>query len=307
LTPDELRRDARHRLLDLLGDLPPEDGPVRAERIAREDRPLYTVEHLALHLDGMDPVPACFTIPHGLAGPAPAVVYNHAHGGDYALGKDELLRGRPSLKTPPYAEALASLGICALAIDARGFGERRGKSESELFKELLWQGKVLWGLMVYDTLRATGYLASRPEVDPGRIASMGMSMGSTMAWWHAALDERVKVCVDLCCLTDFQALIEARNLDGHGLYYYVPSLLKHFTTASINALICPRAHLSLAGNHDRLTPPAGLDRVDAELRRVYAEAGVPQRWRLARFDSGHLETQAMRAQVLAFLAEHLGG
>ena len=82
-------------------------------------------------------------------------------------------------------------------------------------------------------------------------------MGSTMAWWLAALDERVKVCVDLCCLTDFAALIETRGLDGHGIYYYVPRLLKHFTTAEINALIAPRPHLALAGNYDRLTPSPG--------------------------------------------------
>jgi hypothetical protein len=128
-----------------------------------------------------------------------------------------------------------------------------------------------------------------------------MSMGSTMAWWHAALDERVRVCVDLCCLTDFQALIETRGLDLHNLYYYVPGLLKHFTTAEINALICPRAHLSLAGLFDRLTPPAGLDRVDAALQAVYAQAGAPERWKLVRSFSGHFETWDVRQHVLRFL------
>ena len=136
---------------------------------------------------------------------------------------------------------------------------------------MLWRGQVLWGMMVYDSLRAIDYLVAREDVDAGRVATLGLSMGSTMAWWVAALDERVRVCVDLCCLTDFEALIETRGLDGHGIYYYVPGLLKQFTTAQINALIAPRAHLSLAGNHDRLTPPAGLDRIDAELRRVYAD------------------------------------
>ena len=29
-----------------------------------------------------------------------------------------------------------------------------------------------------------------------------------MAWWLAALDERITCCIDLCCLTDFEALIE---------------------------------------------------------------------------------------------------
>ena len=83
----------------------------------------------------------------------------------------------------------------------------------------------------------------------------------------------------------------------------VPGLLKHFTTADINALICPRAHLSLAGVYDRLTPPAGLDRVDAALQQVYADAGVPERWQLVRYSSGHFETWDMRP---AHLRRHDG-
>jgi hypothetical protein len=142
-------------------------------------------------------------------------------------------------------------------------------------------------------------------VDAARIGTLGMSLGSTMAWWLAALEPRVKVCVDICCLTDFQALIETRNLDGHNVYYYVPGLLKHFTAAQINALIAPRPHLGLAGVYDRLTPPAGLDRIDAHLRQIYGEMSAPEAWRLERHSIGHTETAAMRQQILAFLARWL--
>ncbi len=295
----------RQALYDVLGELPDRARPVGARVVAEEDRGAYVLETLVLDLNGIEPVPAYFTRPHAPAGRLPAVLYHHAHGGDYALGKDELLAGRPALQTPPYAAALAARGYAALAIDAWAFGERRGRTESELFKQLLWEGRVLWGLMVYDSLRALDYLATRRDVDPGRLATLGLSMGSTMAWWVAALDERVAVCVDLCCLTDFQALIEARGLDGHGVYYYVPGLLRHFTTADINALIAPRPHLSLAGNFDRLTPPAGLDRIDRALRQVYAALGATEAWRLVRSDTGHFETAAMRAEALAFLARWL--
>ena len=295
----------RQRLYALLGDLPPRERPVDAEVVARERRDAYDLEVLALNLNGIEPVPAYFTRPCDVEGPLPTVIYHHAHGGDYVLGKDEFLRGRSALQQPPYAEALARRGIAGLCIDTWNFGERRGRTESELFKELLWRGQVLWGLMVYDALKSTDYLLTRPDVDPSRLGAMGLSMGSTLAWWHAALDERIKACVDLCCLTDYQALIETRNLDGHGIYYYVPSLLKHFTTASINALICPRAHLSVAGTLDKLTPPAGLDRVDAALREVYAAAGVPERWELARYQTGHFETWDGRARILRFLDRFL--
>lgn len=291
----------RQQLYALLGDLPPRDRPIAAVKVAEEERGTYTLEALILDLNGEERVPAWFVKPRDAASRLPTVVYHHAHGSEYTLGKDELLMGRAALQAPPYAEALTRQGWAALCIDTWVFGERRGRTESETFKLMLWRGQVLWGMMVYDALRSVDYLLTRPDVDPARLATLGISMGSTLAWWLAALDPRIKVCVDLCCLTDYEALIAARGLDGHGVYYYVPGLLKHFSTADINALIAPRPHLSLAGEYDPLTPPAGLDRVDAALRQVYSAAGAPDAWHLERYRCGHFETAAMRAQVLGFL------
>ena len=62
---------------------------------------------------------------------------------------------------------------------------------------------------------------------------------------------------------------------------------------------------SLAGNYDRLTPPAGLDRIDAELRSVYEAQGASEAWRLIRYDIGHFETAAMRAEIVSFLERWL--
>ena len=213
------RTKRRNELYALLGDLPPRDRPVGATLVSREERKDYVLETLALDINDSEPVPAYFTKPKG-EGAWPAVLYNHSHGGGFAIGKKELVQGREYLGDPPYAEELARRGIAALAIDHWIFGERSGRSESETFKEMLWRGRVLWGGMVYDSLKAVDYLVTRPDVEPGRIGTLGMSMGSTMAWWVAALDERVKACVDICCLTEFEALIDQRGLDGHGVYYY---------------------------------------------------------------------------------------
>jgi acetyl esterase/lipase len=302
---DATTAQRRAELYALLGDLPDRHHPIAAETLAISERDGYILETLVLDLNGIEPVPAFLARPAGEVRQAPAVLYNHAHGGDYVLGKREFIEGRGALQSPPYAKVLTDLGYCALCIDSWNFGERRGRTESELFKEMLWHGRVLWGMMVYDSIRALDYLAERPEVDPTRLATLGLSMGSTMAWWLAALDERVKVCVDICCLTDFQELIATRGLDGHGIYYYVPRLLQHFDTAGINALIAPRAHLALAGNHDELTPPAGLDKIDAALQQVYAEQGVPERWQMLRYDTGHFETAHGRKAVIAFLQRWL--
>ncbi len=297
--------DRRARLYGLLGDLPPRQRPLSARTVSVESGGAYVLEKLVLDLNGIEAVPAYLARPKEARQPMPAVLYNHAHGGHYDIGKEELVAGRSALQKPPYAEVLTGLGYCVLCLDAWTFGERQGRTELEVFKEMLWAGQVLWGMMVYDSLRAVDYLCSRPEVDPARIATMGISMGSTMGWWLAALDPRIKVCVDMCCLTDFQALIAARGLDRHGIYYYVPGLLKHFTTSQICALIAPRAHLGTAGRYDQLTPPEGLDRIDRELRQAYATAGAPEAWTLTRYDCGHMETAAMRQEVTEYLRRRL--
>lgn len=304
MTSGEQQR-RRNELYDLLGDLPPRERPIRAETISIEDRGTFTLEKLVLDLNGIEPVPAYFVKPAGLRAPAPAILYNHYHGGKYKLGKDELLLAKSASGMPSYAEALTNLGYSVLCLDTWAFGERATRTELDIFKDMLWQGRVMWGMMVFDSLRGFDYLATRADVDPKRIGTLGMSMGSTMAWWVAALEPRIKTCVDICCLTDYQAIRDAGLLAGHGVYYFVPSLVKHFTSAQINALIAPRPHLGLAGNRDKLTPPAGLDRIDAELKQVYAAMGHAENWKLLRYNVAHIETPAMRREALAFLRTHL--
>ena len=294
----------RRELYNLLGDLPPRNRPISARTLSTEERPGYILEKLVLDLNGIEAVPAYFIKPKAAAGKLPAILFNHWHAGEYKLGKDELLRPKPD-GVPSYADDLAAQGYSALCLDMWCFGERATRTELDTFKDMLWKGQVLWGMMVYDTLRGLDYLLTRPDVDTARVGTLGMSMGSTQAWWAAALDPRLKLCVDICCLTDYQALIETNNLKGHGVYYFVPSLLKHFTTAQINSLIAPRPHLATAGTRDALTPPAGLDRIDRELKAVYEGLGKPGNWKLLRYDVGHAEPPDMRRDIMAFLRDRL--
>ena len=300
--PQEERRE---QLYGLLCDLPPRDRKIGAEVVSTEHKDGFILEKLLLDLNGQQQVPAWFARPEKIEGKVPAILFSHSHGGYYHLGKDELIKGNTYMPETPYAEALTQMGYCVLSIDHWVFGERSGPRESAFFKESLWKGQCMWGMMVYDSLRAMDYLCQRPEVDASRIGAIGMSMGSTMSWWTAALDTRVKVCVDICCLTEFDALIEDGGIDLHGIFYYVPSLLKYFSTAEINALIAPRAHLAIAGSLDRLTPVPGLHKIDQELKKVYEAMGAGDKWKLNIYEIGHHETPEMRKDLLDYLKQEL--
>ena len=296
----------RQELYNLLGDLPPRSRKISSQVINKNEGEYFILEELLLDLNGIEKVSAYFVKPKMFKKKHPVIIYNHAHGDNYELGKDELLIGHKNyLQKPYYAEELTRNGYSALSIDAWAFGNRRGRSESEIFKHMLWNGKVMWGMMVYDNIRAIDYLISREDVDDRRIGTLGLSMGSTMAWWLAALDTRIKVCIDICCLTDFQSLIDTFGLDRHNIYYYVPNLLKHFDTAQINALIYPRAHLSLEGKYDPIKPLEGLNKINKELKSVYRKDNKENAWVLKIYDIGHYETATMRKEVLSFLKKWL--
>lgn len=302
--------DRRAELWSLLGELPlsvAASAPT-GEVVGSFEVDGGVVERLMLDLNGVELVPALLAIPNRRDERAPGMLYVHAHNG--LQGKHELVEGRPRHQGP-YLPDLLARGLVTLCIDNWCFGERAlrpddiRRGEEDTFKRMLWEGRVLFGMMVFDQWRALSYLAARPEVDARRVGSTGLSMGSTLSWWLAALDERVRLCVDLCCLTDYDELMENGDLAGHGIYYYVPRLLRHFSSADINALIAPRARLSLNGRTDPLTPPAGVERIAASVAAAYEALGTGDRCRIELFDCGHEETPEMRALALEWIDRFL--
>ncbi|MBL8310943.1 MAG: hypothetical protein JNL19_11015 [Burkholderiales bacterium] len=287
----------RADLWRLLGPRPALDVAPHGELLRTSENATARVEHWALTLNTLEPVPALLLRPRDIP-PRGLVLYCHAHGNRVERGKDELLLGRPALAQPPYGAVLPAMGYAVLAIDHWCFGERGHNSERALVKRLLWEGKTLWGYRVHDSLVALDWALAQPGLGGLPVTSLGLSMGSTMAVWCAALDERIAQCVDLCCLAEFDGLIRTGNFDLHGEYFFVPALLTEFTAAEIGALIAPRPHLSIAGRDDPLTPPTGLADIDAEVRAVYDALGVGDCWRQVVTDSGHEETAFARECVL---------
>lgn len=81
------------------------------------------------------------------------------------------------------AAVLARNGYSVLLADARGHGDSDGTA-----MDFGWYGDL-------DIAAATEFLASRPEVDPGRIGVVGLSMGGEEAIGAAATDPRIRAVV----------------------------------------------------------------------------------------------------------------
>jgi dienelactone hydrolase/lysophospholipase L1-like esterase len=307
------RPEVLRKVLDSLGDLPPRPSPPRARVISREQRRGYTVERVAIE-NGVDgAVSALVLVPEGLKGKAPAVMWLHSSTPD----KNQVLTPNTFWGEAPLGETLCKAGYVVLSPDAYWHGDREGtgpsgpaetrrEEQESLFKLNLWMGRTLWGMFVRDDQVALDYLCARPEVDRSRIGATGMSMGSTRAWWLAAVDERIAAAVGIACLTRYENLIRHGQLRQHGVYYFANGLLKHFDSEGVIALIAPRPFLALTGDLDAGSPADGVREIERQVSRVYAALGAGPRFRSVLYpEVGHTVTPEMRAEMLAWFERWL--
>jgi dienelactone hydrolase len=278
------RTQIRAKLNELLGDLPPRPPVSAFQVISREDKGTYTHETIQFDNGAGEIVKGFVFVPKSATpqSKGPAILYCHWHGGQYDNGKNEMVQTNATPKAP--GPTLAEAGYVVLGIDAPCFGERNGhgpdgpqqkgsNGEMTAAKFNLWAGRTLWGMIVRDDLTALDYLCSRPEVDAKRIGVTGMSMGSTRSWWIMAMDDRPRAAVCVGCMTRYEELIRAGMLKAHGIYYFVPGMLKHFDSEAVIALAAPRAMLFMTGDQDGGSPIDGVKKIGEVVSKVYALHG----------------------------------
>jgi dienelactone hydrolase len=272
------KKEIRARLWELLGALPPRPTKPVVKTLSREDRGDYVLDKVEFDNGAGEQVPGHFLLPKGGSAPHPAILYCHWHGDEYSIGKEEIFQKAHTPEAP--GPMFARRGYVVIAIDAPCFGERNGKGpggskalgsdgESTASKFNLWLGRTLWGMIVRDDLMALDYLTSRPEVDPGRIGVTGISMGATRTWWMMALDDRPKTAVPMACMTRYQNLIAHESLSAHGIYYFVPGMLRHFDTEAVIACAAPRPMLFMTGDQDAGSPADGVVAIGEAVKPVY--------------------------------------
>lgn len=309
------RQVARATLWRLLGEMPPFFTP-QPTIVSTEQRDGYRLEKIVFDNGVGVEVPGYVLIPDG-ANHAPAILYNHAHGGDYTIGKEEIFQDRYNLDKQLGVE-LVRRGYVVLAIDAYLFCERQGKgpggpdelgkeAEITLAKKFLWEGSTLWGMMLRDDLLALNYLLTRPEVDPARVGTTGMSLGGSRTTWLAALDERIKVAVPVAQMNRYQEFAASGKYAHHAIYYYVPGALRSGVNMEhIAGLTAPRPQLILVGDSDELSPIEGIHIIVDFVQQIYALYGASDRFETMIVPGlAHAYTPEMFAAMLNWFQRYL--
>ncbi len=309
------RTEVRETLNNLLGNIPDRPSKLKVKTLSREVKNGYILEKFLIDNEIDSWIPCYLAIPSNVKGKVPVIIGLHGHS-----SSKENIFGYNSNTAQDVLALLISNGYAVMAIDSYFNGERLGTgpagyserqqngSDQELsqFKLNLWFGRSLWGMQLRDEQIAIDYLVSRTEIDASRIGVEGMSMGSTRAWWLAALDERVKVVVGIACFTRYKELIEQRQLKAHGIYYYVPGVLNHFDTEAIMGLIAPRPFLVLTGDSDAGSPLSGMKVLEQKLNEVYSLYTRNEAFKSIIYKkTGHVYTDEMKTEMLDWFNKFL--
>ena len=295
-----------------LGNFPAHLPAPTVEHLSTTPHVGYQVERFRFNGGTGWSVPGVVYRPLGL-GPFPAILWCHWHGGNHPLGIHALDTTECTPEAP--GPTLARRGYVVLAIDAPGFGDLNGQGpdhvagsvgESSIAKYELLFGRSMWGLTIHHDRCALSILAARSDVDTTRIGTAGISMGCLRALWIAALDERIRATVAICCLVRLQDLITAQSMHFHGHYYYVPGILQIGDIETVIACIAPRALLSLNGADDPLTPLSGIRATETLTRPAWELYAAGALLRIELLDGvGHAWNPAMWHDSLTWLDHHL--
>ena len=227
-----------------------------------------------------------------LPGGPEAVVVAHGHGGSKATMLD-------------HAEFLVRQGgYSVLLLDFRNSGESQQAVSTLGYHE--WQ----------DISAAVGYLSERPEIRPGRIAVLGVSLGAVSAIMLGETAHQVRAVVADSGFATAESLVGRFDrwfrLPSWPFSFLVPLAvqmrvgLSPADVAPVRRVagLAPTALFVIHGEDD-----TGIPAEDA--RRLFAAAGEPKELWIVP-GAGHgaaLSTvpQEYRIRVLGFLASHLGG
>jgi predicted alpha/beta-fold hydrolase len=103
---------------------------------------------------------------------------------------------------------LALHGYIVLMMDARAHGESLKRNRNTRKDD--WYINEEKGIFP-DFTRIVDYFIQRPEVDPNRVGCIGHSMGGTVCLSKGLLDPRIKLCIGIAPLYNFENVISSQE------------------------------------------------------------------------------------------------
>jgi dienelactone hydrolase len=279
LTGDLEGESPRARFLRHLGwpltlASPAHTPPVR-ERFVAEDELGRIYRVWIESLPGLETY-ALYFRPHG-RGPFPLVISQHG-----GLGTPEICSGlHDSANYNNMSRRVHARGMAVLAPQLLMWRETYGPpfDHAAINLRLRGLGGTLTALEVWQLQRALDAFSARPEVDPQRIGMVGLSYGGYYTQFMAAADPRIRAALNSCYLFD-----PLGERDREIAWIETDPA---FGFREMIELIAPRAFYMETGATDDLVPAAKAPPLVAQARAVYANRGLPERYRYKNHPGWH--------------------
>jgi dienelactone hydrolase len=147
-------------------------------------------------------------------------------------------------------------------------------------------GTSLTAVEITKISRSLDVLLKRPEIDPKRVAMVGLSYGGYYALVTAALEPRIK-CTVSSCYFGVQEWRYERDELGIPSDFRFPDRMTLFKDSEIAALVCPRAMEIQGGAKDNPSHIDGGRKLAPKVAEYYEKLGVGKQFRFTVFDGGH--------------------
>ena len=292
---EAVRAQRRAELIEMLGvEAERPKTPLNARVLGRIDRPGYVVEKIAFESLPKVYVTANLYLPQGVAGRVPGVIYVCGHAYSPYGGKTSYQR---------HGHTLARHGYAAMLLDPIQIAETAGLHHGVWNQEMYeWYTRAYSpaGLEVWNVMRALDYLETRPEIDRERFAITGRSGGAAMSWFSASVEPRLKVAVPVMGIGTYAASVADDTQRLHCDCMFPVNFHRH-DMIHLGALIAPRPLLTAHGRQDPLFPVPGYEEFEAALTTLYASYGVSERFRNLVVESGHEDSDFLRAEAVRWL------
>jgi dienelactone hydrolase len=144
-------------------------------------------------------------------------------------------------------------------------------------------------------------LVKRPEVDPARIAMVGLSYGGYYAQMTPAIDTRIKVSVSSCYFGVQEGRYEEDELSVPSDFRFA-NRITLFDDADIVALVCPRAHQIQAGSGDNASHREKGKSIAIRAAEYFKNLKLSDRFEHVIFTGGH---EFHDESAWAFIKKHL--
>ncbi len=208
-----------------------------------------------------------------------------------------------------YAVQAVRRGYLAISPDWRGFGELVLAEDIDDERNGCWQlsmramqlGRPLLGQRVSDAMQLLDWALARKDTDRRRVVMTGNSGGGTMTLFTSAVDKRITASAPSCYFSTFAGSIMAM---WHCPCNFVPGIQPVAEMSDLAGLFAPKPMLIIAGTKDTIFPIDAVREGFANLKKIYAAAGVADNVELYEGPGGH---RYYSARVWDFFREKLPG